>query len=125
MLKIAATTALIGLVLTGCATATDLRSRPADLSMSAPGKYDVIAECVAHQSDAIRDTPSILRYDRAAKKAFLYEPLGSTGAAAFDITFAQINDTVKIEARGMITIYGTDHHPKQVWPAVQRCAAGG
>lgn len=124
MLKTAAGIALAIALLAGCATATDLRSRPADLSMTVPGQYDSIAECVAHKADAIRNIPSILRYDRAAKKAYLYEPVGSMGSAAFDITFAQNGDVVQIDARGMSTIYGSQFHPAQVWPAVRQCAGG-
>lgn len=112
----------ICLILFGCSTANELRSRAPDISMETRGKHDLIAECVAARLDVDGVQPAILRIDRKAGISYVYEPIGYTGSAAYDIAFSQDGDIVKINARGMSTIYGTDYHPKRVWPIVIECA---
>lgn len=108
--------------LPGCMTAHELRNRPVDLSMTIDGPYDLIAECVASRSDDSGQPPTVMRIDRPAKKAYVFQPVNHIGDASYDITFMQNGERTTIEARGMPTIYGSDFYPNKIWPTVRQCA---
>lgn len=106
---------------TGCAGLQDIRQRPADMTTAVRGDYSSIAECFANRTDLVRHTPATLRFNRATKTANVYENVHGN-VVSYDYTFKQQDDLVRVEARGMDTIFGTGHHPKAVWHLVAECA---
>lgn len=111
----------VAILVTGCAGLQDIRQRPADMETTVRGDYALIAECFASRTDLVRSKPATLRFNRSAKTANVYEHI-QDNIASYDYTFRQQGDLVRIEARGMDTIFGTAHHPKAVWHLVAECA---
>lgn len=109
--------------LSGCASLQDMRSQPPQMSAIVPGNYAELAECFSSRTDEIRDWPAVLRIDRTKRRANVYE-IVQNQATTYDYTFIQVGEKVQVEARGMDTIFGKDHHPKAVWHLIGECSAG-
>lgn len=112
---------LVSAIFTGCASVHEMRQQPPQMTTVVPGDYASIAECFAERTDEIRHKPAVLRLNRTTKRANVYEHIQDQ-VAAFDYTFIQTGKDVRVEARGMDTIFGKDHHPKAVWHLVDECA---
>jgi len=111
-----------GLLLAGCASLQDMRSQPAQMSTVVRGDYAAMAECFSARTDEIRHRPAVLRLNRTLQRANVYEHLQDQ-VASYDYTFIQDGENVRVEARGMDTIFGKDHHPKSVWHLIGECAS--
>jgi hypothetical protein len=112
-------------VLVGCGSIGDLRNQPADRVIMVTGTYDSLAKCVANEADAISDYVGVpsLRFNDSERTASLFNLIQPSMTPQYEIAFTQQGkDRVKVEGRGMRTIYGTDFHLRKLWPAVERCA---
>lgn len=108
-------------LLTGCTSLQDMRNQPPQMTTVVHGDYAAIAECFSVRTDEIRNKPAVLRLNRSMRRANVYEHIQDQ-VASYDFTFIQVGENVRVEARGMDTIFGKDHHPKSVWHLVSECA---
>lgn len=107
--------------LSACASVAELRERPADLTDVVQGNFEFLAKCVANEADSQSGVPPILRIDDTRRIAHVFRVLAS-GDAAYDITFTQEAQTqVRVEGRGMVTVYGRTRQLEPLWTLIKVC----